>query len=195
MSLQLCQCGRDGRYTHVCGAMYVAGTVTAGALSFEPAPQPPADAATCAYCGRVRSNLWHKVTSDPGTHAFVELTTKPAAPPVSDDEAAMSLREQNAAADAVGDEWARIYQQRGLNIGESELARKAYRAGLERGRALGARDELLARSCVWDPFTTGRGTVLCTKCRWSKDRGPFRHVDKGTPDAIEIARRSGGQGK
>lgn len=32
-------------------------------------------------------------------------------------------------------------------------------------------------TCVWEPFTTGRLNVLCKKCRWPRDGGPFRHID------------------
>lgn len=62
------------------------------------------------------------------------------------------------------------------------------------GRDEGARDERererLRRTCIWDPYTTGRGNVLCKTCRWPRDRGPFVHVNKGTPDADATTRRS-----
>jgi hypothetical protein len=180
MSLQLCQCGRDGRYTHVCGAMYVAGTVTAGALSFEPAPQPPADAATCAYCGRVRSNLWHKVTSDPGTHAFVELTP-PAAPPVSGDGYEAVVRE-------IANFWYGRYVGPHLPELQHSMLPNAVREALERGRALGAREERSA------------GMVAAWEEVIDELLSPIEDDDdlRGTLDTWierEIARRSGGQGK
>jgi len=99
----------------------------------EPAPQPPADAtAKCARkdCGRER----HEVPAHgygPGAHDFIP----PAGPPVTGDG--------DEALDAAELAWSTLGSLQCDEVWEAlkQAARDGLKAGLARGRALGARDE------------------------------------------------------
>jgi hypothetical protein len=148
----------------------------------EPAPQPPADAASdqlrnCPKTGR--QCMCVDVRSD----------CEPAAPPVSGDEAV--VREtthqylqgpwpSDACAEAATDGALCMLTNAEHRFEPLTLREKqAYAAGLERGRALGARDveRILHESC--DCAAAPERSLKCSACR----------------AADAIARRSGGQGK
>jgi hypothetical protein len=117
----------------------------------------------------VRSNLWHKVTSDPGTHAFVEPTATPAAPTVSGDGDEAVVRE---------------IANRHVSAGNCCFTNTMVlvREALQHGRELGAREE--REHCV-------------RLARHFKDEPGIRFppIDRQVLIADAIARRSGGQGK